>query len=282
MLIGVHVSISGKIYEAIDRAEALGCSAMQIFSRNPRQWRQKSIDPLDAEEFRQRRSRSGIDIVAVHVPYLINLATGYQGLYEKSILAYVEDINECSLLGAEYLVTHMGSFKNFSHEEGLKRLTLAVKLILDRTRDSKVRLLLENTAGSGSWLGASFEDHARVFDAVKNPQRLGVCLDTAHAFAAGVNLRDEAAADGLIGGIRRLCGKGALRLVHLNDSMSALGSRADRHQHIGRGRIGRKGLAHVVNHPALAGVAFILETPKDGPKDDQLNLKRARRLFREG
>lgn len=282
MYLGVHVSISGKIYESIDRAQALGCTAMQIFSRNPRQWRQHFPSQEDIQEFKRRRKASGIKVVAIHVPYLVNLATSYDSLFEKSIEAYIADLRESSLLGADYLVTHMGSYKNSTILEGLSRFAKALDIILKETRDIKnVELLLENTAGSGHWLGAVFEHHKYILDHVKEPERLGVCLDTAHAFAAGWNIKNLLDCDALLRYVDRCVGRKALKVVHFNDSKTSLASHADRHTHIGKGHIGLKGLEYIINHSWLKDAAFILETPKDKPLDDQLNLERVRRFVKD-
>ena len=280
MYLGVHVSISGNIYESIDRAQALGCTAMQIFSRNPRQWRQRHLSREETQEFKRRRRHSDIKVVAVHVPYLINLATGYDILHQRSIEAYIEDIKETALLGADYLVTHMGSFKNSTEAEGLKQFISALDFIFKETKDIPVKLLLENTSGSGSWLGYTFDHHKIIFDSVKDKARLGICLDTAHAFSAGYNIREPEVFDALLDEINAKVDKRALKLIHLNDSMASLGSRMDRHEHIGKGFIGLQGMKYIVNHPWLKNAAFILETPKNSPKDDKMNLNRVRRLLK--
>ena len=280
MYLGVHVSISGKIHESIDRATALGCTAMQIFSRNPRQWRQLELEKDDGTEFRRKLRLSAIKIVAVHVPYLINLAATYDVLYERSIKAYIEDIRETALLGAQYLVTHMGSFKHSTMNEGLGQYIKALDLIFKETKGLKVKLLLENTAGSGSWLGYTFDHHRIIFDSVKDNSRLGVCLDTAHVFAAGYDIREPKVVDALLDEIEKKVGKKALKLIHLNDSMTELGSLSDRHDHIGKGFIGLKAFEYIVNHPKLSDVAFILETPKDTPRADKMDLSRVRKMLK--
>jgi deoxyribonuclease-4 len=279
MYLGVHVSISGKIGEAVDRAQKLGCSAMQIFSRNPRQWRDLALSDEDAVEFRKRREASGVRVVVVHIPYLINLATSYDVLYQKSIAAYIEDMKETARLGAQYLVTHMGSYKNSTKEAGIKQFIAALDVVLAQTKDLGVKLLLENTAGSGHWLGATFEHHRRIINSVKHPECLGVCFDTAHAFAAGLDIRRPEVFDELIDDIDGRLGPDAIKVVHLNDSLSALGSLADRHTHIGKGEIGLDAIKHIVNHPLLANAAFILETPKETPRSDRTNLARVRKLI---
>lgn len=281
MYLGAHVSISGKIYEAVDRAAALGCTAMQIFSRNPRQWRALSLAKEDEEEFKKRLKRSPVRVVCVHVPYLINLATGYDVLYKRSIQAYIEDIRETGRLGAGYLVTHMGSCKGSTPSEGLRQFVKALNIIFSETKGSRVQLLLENTAGSGNWLGATFDHHRLIFDSVKERARLGVCLDTAHVFASGVDIRKPAVFDGLLNEIADKLGRKALKAVHLNDSLTELGSRADRHENIGEGLIGLKALKYIVNHPRLSQAAFILETPKRTSRADRMNLNRVKKLIKK-
>jgi len=253
---------------------------MQIFSRNPRQWRQAPISEQDALEFRRSLRASGVKAVAVHIPYLINLATCYDTLYKRSIDSYIEDMHETAALGAQYLVTHMGSFKNSTLQRGLKRFIEALDIIFSQTKGlTGVKLLLENTSGSGSWLGSTFDHHRIIFDRVSDNSRLGICLDTAHAFAAGYDIRRPEVFDGLLDSIDVKVGKEALHLVHLNDSMSDCGTHIDRHDHIGKGFIGLKAFGHIVNHPYLKDAAFILETPKDTPRDDKLNLNRVRKLL---
>jgi len=278
--LGVHVSISGKIYESVDRAAKLGCSAMQIFSRNPRQWRSLSINEADAREFRRRRQAAGIKVVAVHIPYLINLATPHDDLYHKSIDAYVQDVREAAALGAEYLVTHMGSHKDSTAEAGLSRFAGAIDKVLQRTRGLPVTLLLENTTGAGHWLGGMFKDHERVMRGVRDRDRPGVCVDTAHLFAAGHDIRAPRAFDAVLDEVERRCGRKAVRVVHVNDSAGGLGSLLDRHASIGEGKIGKKAFAHIVNHPRLRHAAFILETPKSRPREDATNLRRIRKLIK--
>jgi deoxyribonuclease-4 len=280
MVLGVHVSISGKIYDAVERARRLGCSAMQIFSRNPRQWRSRDLDEADVREFRRRRAAGGLKVVAVHVPYLINLATPDDALYHKSIDAYVEDTRETAALGAEYLVTHMGSYKDSSAEAGLSRFSRAIDIILQRTRGAGVMLLLENTTGAGHWLGGVFKDHERVMKSVRDRKRLGVCLDTAHLFGAGYDIRLPGAFDAVLEEVERRCGRGSVRVVHLNDSAGELGSLVDRHASIGKGKIGLKAFSHIVNHPRLENTAFVLETPKTTPREDAANLRRVKKLIR--
>jgi deoxyribonuclease IV len=280
MNLGVHVSAAGHIYESVDRAHALGCTTMQIFSRNPQQWKPKKIDDADAAEFRRRRQAMRISPVFIHIPYLINLASPEKRLYAASIDAYIKDIIEARKLGADYIVTHMGSRKDSSVESGLRRLSSAVREIIHQTHTADVGILLENTAGSGTSLGASFVHHKAVIDAVGGSSRLGVCLDTAHAHAAGYDLASSRGLGALLTEIDESVGVERLRLVHLNDCRSTLGSHVDRHEHIGQGTIGIPGMRRIVNHRKLKNCAFILETPKDSDRADALNLERVRKIMR--
>ncbi|HRZ13907.1 MAG TPA: deoxyribonuclease IV [Candidatus Omnitrophota bacterium] len=278
MLLGVHVSIAGHIYEAIDRAAALGCTAMQIFPRDPRQWRKTRLKPEDIEEFRLRRRQSGMAKVFIHIPYLVNLASPYNILYKGSIRAAVQDMQEAAALGAEYVVAHAGSHKDSGEGKGLHRLTQAVNRILDKTKALPVSLLLENTAGAGSWLGYRFEHLAYVFRRTEQPARLGVCLDTCHAHAAGYDLVTPAGYEQTMRVFGKQVGWEKLKLIHLNDSKDACASHRDRHEHLGKGMIGLQGLGRLVNDSRCAGAAFILETPKDTARSDRMNLARVRKL----
>jgi len=278
MYLGAHVSIAGKIYDSLERTKLLGCNAMQIFSRNPRQWRELKLSKVDVKEFKKRRKAYGIDYVVVHIPYLINLASPYDVLYKISIRAYIEDLNETQALGAEFLVTHMGSHAKTSEEEGIERFANALNEIFDKTKGNKVKLLLENTSGSGSWLGYTFQHHKMIFDRVKLRDRLGVCLDTAHAFAAGYDLRKQEGLVKLLVDIDTLIGLDKVKVVHLNDSKKDFDSHLDQHDHIGAGKIGLRGMQGVVRSKQLKDKVFILETPKKNDDDDLKNVTLVRGL----
>ena len=281
MLLGVHVSIAGHIWESIDRAEALGCNVMQIFSRDPRQWRKSKIKAEDIQEFRLRREKSGIQKVFIHIPYLINLASPYNVLYQGSLRAYIQDMKEAQALGADYIVTHMGSHKESGEKQGLKRITVALNRILDKTKDSSVGILLENTSGSGSWLGYKFEHQRQIIEGLENKKRVGVCFDTCHAYTAGFDLSSPEGYSKTIESLDRIVGLKRLKLVHLNDSRDELGSHADRHEHIGKGSLGLEAFRRIVNDPRLAGSAFVLETPKDSENADKRNLKAVKKLIKK-
>ena len=278
MKLGVHVSIAGKISEAVPRAESLGCNTIQIFSRNPRIWEQKKLSDDDALEFREKLKRSNIDPVFIHVPYLTNLASPDRSVFETSIRYFIEYIREAEALGIHFLVAHMGSHKKDGESRGLGRLARAINIIFKRTPKSKVALLLENTAGSGSWLGYRFSHHQRVIDKIENKGRVGICLDTCHAFAAGYHIAGKEGLESLVAEIEELIGMEKLRLIHLNDSRDPFGSKKDRHADIGKGTLGLKAFESIVNHPKLKDIPFILETPKMTPEDDTRNLETVRHL----
>jgi len=290
--VGVHVSIADRIYEAVERAKGLGCDTFQIFSRSPRSWQTKELKKAEAEEFKKRRKEAKITPVVVHIPYLINLASPVNSLYQKSISAYIEDIRRAEMLSAEYFVTHIGNHKGKGEEYGISRIVSALNQIISQTKPH-LKILLENTAGAGTVLGSNFAQIAAIIKGVKEAKYFGLCLDTAHAYAAGYNIATEKGLDEtlkeidkliglnqlfLLKEIDKLIGLNQLFLIHANDSKTVLGSRIDRHEDIGKGKIGRRGFTFIVNHPALRELPFILETPRKRPDEDIENLKIIRAL----
>jgi deoxyribonuclease-4 len=281
MILGVHVSGAGKIYQTLDIAHNLGCDTMQIFARSPQSWRNDSqLAAEDIEEFKARRKKYKINPVFFHISYLINLASPEPRLYNGSIQAYIEDIQEAEKLGADYIVTHMGSHKETSEDAGIKRLVEALNKILEKTSGSKVGILLENTSGSGSWLGYRFYHQHKILKGLKEKSRVGLCLDTAHAYLAGYNLAAKQGLEKMLDEIQELVGIKLIKLIHLNDAAGELGCHHDRHDHIGRGHIGLSGMKRIINHPKLKNIPMILETPKTTEESDKENLRLARELSR--
>jgi deoxyribonuclease-4 len=278
MLLGVHVSASGKIYEALTRARELGCNTMQIFSRNPQRWREDFLSPKDIDEFKRRNALFKISPLFIHIPYLINLASPDPKLYGASIEAYIEDILEAEAIKADYIVTHMGSHKETSEEEGIARLIEALNIILDKTSYVDVGILLENTSGSGSWLGYKFSHQREIIRGLKHKERVGLCFDTAHAYLAGYDIATKDGLEATLAEIDEMVGIDLIKLIHLNDAQTELGSHHDRHDHIGKGKIGLAGMERIINHPKLKDIPFILETPKKSPGDDMMNLKLVKKL----
>ncbi|MBU1125635.1 MAG: deoxyribonuclease IV [Candidatus Omnitrophica bacterium] len=282
MVLGVHISGAGKASLALVAAHDLGCNTMQIFSRNPRQWRRdKPLAPEEIHAFRANKQKFKISPVFVHIPYLINLASPEPRLYHASIEAYIEDIQDAQELGVDFIVTHMGSHKETSEEEGLKRLVDALNTIIEKTAKCRVGILLENTAGAGSWLGYTFAHQRKVFQGVKRKERLGLCFDTAHAYVAGNNIATKEGFEKVIAEIDTQVGLEHLHLIHLNDALGKLGSHHDRHENIGKGAIGMEGMRRIINHPAFADKAFVLETPTRKDGDDLKNLKTVRNLHKD-
>lgn len=277
MRIGLHVSIAGKIYESLDRAKALDCNTMQIFSRNPRGWQAANLDKEDVAKFRALKVKYDIAPVVIHIPYIINLATPNDVLYKRSIEAYIDDIERADLLGAEYFVTHLGSHTGSGEDNGIKRFADALKTIIKRA-SPKTTILLENTAGSGDGIGYRFEHLKRIIDAQLKTAKVGVCLDTSHTFAAGYDIKSKTGLDKTFKEFDKLLGLSLIKVVHFNDSLVAFDSHVDRHQHIGRGEIGLEAMGRIINYPGLKDAAFIMETPKESEKDDLKNMAVAKKL----
>lgn len=277
MKLGVHVSIAGHIYEAVDRAAELGCNTFQIFSRNPRGWAATKLDPNDVEEFKKRRKEKGIAPVVVHIPYLINLCSPEEGLWRKSANAYINDIKRADMLGAEYFVTHIGSHKGKGEEFGISRFATGLNEAIEKAKP-KLMILLENTAGAGDWLGYKFEHLKAIIDKIEEKKRVGICLDTAHTFESGYDVKTKAGLDSTLKRLDSIVGIERIKVVHLNDSKTAFGSNVDRHWHIGKGGIGKDGMKAILNHPKLKDLPFILETPKKNEEDDIANLNTVRKL----
>jgi deoxyribonuclease-4 len=275
MRIGAHVSIAGGLPLAMDRAVRLGCECAQIFVGNPRQWRAASYPAEELAEFARRRADAGIDPVVAHAPYLVNLATPDPELRARGVGALAESLRVMEAVGGLGVVTHIGSARGDDPGVALARVADAVRQALGRTRQT--RLLLENSAGGT--LGGSFTQLRDLLDRLAGEVRVGICLDSAHLFAAGVDLRRARGVTAMLDDFDRVVGRDRLWLFHLNDSRSALGSRLDRHENIGQGEIGSAGFRALLREPRLAELGGILETPgfdRLGP--DLKNMGILRRL----
>lgn len=275
--LGVHVSISGGLEKAVLRAKELGCTALQIFSRNPRGWQTAPLKAQAIINFGHLISKEDIEPIIIHTPYLVNLASPEEQIYKKSIQALALDLHRARLLGANYVVTHMGSSKGRSVEIGLRKVIQALKIALDLK--STVSLLLENGAGGGWEIGSSFEQIKMIMEEVKAGSRLGVCFDSCHAFVAGYDFRSKERANELAKEIERTVGFENINLLHINDAAGDLGSHLDRHEHIGKGKIGIQGFNSLLAHPSFRGIPIILETPKKDLQDDRRNLKKIRQVL---
>lgn len=278
--IGCHVSIAGTLAKAIGRAEERTCTTCQIFTQNPRGWKVKPLTEEDAAAFREAVRESGINPVVAHMPYLPNPASPREEVWEKSVAAIVTEVERCRMLDIPYLVTHLGSSLGSPEDEARERAITAIGKGAAAS-DEEVMILLENTAGTKNSIGTTFEEIAMIMDGVKSHGPVGVCFDTCHAFAAGYDLRTPETTDAVIQNFDTAIGLSHLKVVHLNDTISTLNGRRDRHEHIGLGEIGMEGIRSVVTHPALCRLPFICETPVDDRRDDYGNIACVRDLAGE-
>ena len=279
--IGLHAGIAGGLHNALLKAHALGADAVQIFSRNPRGWQARPLGDEEVAGFRRVRAECGITPVVIHANYLINLAAADPVIRAKSVASFREEVERGLALGADYLVVHPGSARGACEADALRTCAESLREACDGLDLAGFRILLENTAGQGECIGHRFE-HLRALVARCPGLPLGVCLDTAHAFTAGYDLRDE---DGLAAALDSLdanVGLASVRAVHFNDSKAPYNSRVDRHYHLGLGHIGAEALARVASDPRLAHAAFLLETPQDEHGDDERNLAALRSYIGRG
>ncbi len=274
--VGVHVSIAGSLDLAVDRALDAGCDVFQMFSRNPRGWGFKPLTDADAELFRKKIATTGI-LPVDHMPYLPNLASPKQEIWEKSVQTLTTELDRCGRLGIPYLVTHLGHHLGDGIAGGRQRVITAINQAL-AAQESPTLLVLENTAGEKNSVGSSFEHIRAIMDGIKEPSRIGVCFDTCHAFAAGYELRTEAGLAGTLEQFEEQVGLDQLRVIHLNDTKGDLGSGLDRHEHIGMGFIGEDGFRRILHHPVFSKLPLVCETPVDDRRDDRGNIAKVREL----
>ncbi|MCI0639431.1 MAG: deoxyribonuclease IV [Gemmataceae bacterium] len=283
-LLGAHMSIAGGYYKALLKAKEYGCDTVQLFTKNNNQWRGKSMTDEDIQLFQQHWRDSGLRIPIAHDCYLINLASPQLPLYRQSVEAFVDEMERAEKLKLAYLVTHPGAATDGDEAAGLRRVARALDEVHRRCRKFNVRVLLETTAGQGSSLGHRFEHLARILDLSKHPDRIGVCLDTCHVFAAGYPLSPQKEYRATFRGFDRIVGLDKLKAFHFNDSQKPLGSRIDRHAHIGQGCLGLEPFRYLVNDRRFRNHAMILETPKegaDGADMDPVNLRVLRSLVKK-
>ncbi|HEY2762114.1 MAG TPA: deoxyribonuclease IV [Pirellulales bacterium] len=286
-ILGAHQSIAGGYYKAVEIAAQCSCDCVQLFTKNNNQWRAKTLTEEDATKFQEALKRLKIAHPVAHVSYLINLAAPDDGLWRKSIEAFAIELLRAEHLGIPGVVMHPGSFTISSEEAGLARIVTALDEIHAYVGELKVLTLLENTAGQGSALGWRFEHLRTILDGVNEPKRLGVCIDTCHLLAAGYPISTEKDYAATIKELDKIVGLKLIKAIHLNDSKKDLGSRVDRHEHIGRGKIGLEGFRLLLNDERFAKVPMYLETPKEdeegkpnGIKLDKMNLATLRGLVK--
>ncbi|MGH9968363.1 MAG: deoxyribonuclease IV [Pyrinomonadaceae bacterium] len=273
--IGFHAPITGGLQNALLRSKELDCQAVQIFSRNPRGWKAKPLSDEEVELFKRVRRQTKISPVVVHANYLINLTAADEEILRKSRDSFREELERAIRLKADYLVVHPGSARGACEAVGIATCADSLKFASDRLDLSSIRILLENTAGQGESIGQRFEHLRKIMGACPGIP-LGVCFDTAHAFTAGYDIRDEEGLETTIQALDREVGTKKVRAIHFNDSRAEYYSRVDRHWHIGKGHIGSDALRRVAQHPRLSHGAFILETPYNTPEDNRPNIEALR------
>jgi deoxyribonuclease-4 len=283
--IGAHMSIAGGCDRAVRAAQAIGFQAVQLFTKNNNQWQARPLTDAHVAAFRAAMAEAGIADPVAHNSYLINLGSPDDALWDRSIDAMTVEVERCAALGIGDLVAHPGAHMGRGEEAGLARIAAALDEIDRRTRGTAVRIDLETTAGQGTCLGHRFEHLGVLLDRVAAPERLGVCVDSCHIFAAGYSLTTPAEYDETIGELDRAVGIGRVRVWHLNDSRRERGSRVDRHAGIGRGHLGLEPFRHILRDLRFRSIPMILETPKgteDGAELDAINLGVLRALEGDG
>ena len=281
--IGAHMSIAGGVFRALDRGEELGLETIQIFTKNANQWAGRPLTEEERERFLHRREETGIEPVVAHDSYLINLASPDKEMFARSLDAFEDELLRCRRLEIPYLVMHPGAHLKTGEARGVAQVGRAIRVAL-LEEEGGVRVLLETTAGQGTQLGYRFEHLRDIMAEIGIPERVGVCLDTCHVFAAGYDIRTEETYARTMEEFDRVVGLDTLRVVHVNDSKRELGSRVDRHEHIGRGQIGEEAFSFFLRDERLSTLPFILETPKTAPDTqvpmDTVNVERLRKMLR--
>ena len=279
ILLGAHMSIAGGVHTAVERAMSVNCTALQLFVKNSNQWKGKPLSDDDVSTYKKLMRESRIRSVVVHDTYLINLCAVDRVILKKSRAALRDELHWSETIGANYLNFHPGSHMGAGENDGIKRIAESLNLVHEQTKGYKVRSVLEATAGQGTSLGYRFEHLRAIIDLVDERERMGVCIDTCHVFAAGYGIATEAGYERTFNEFDDILGLDRLVAFHVNDSKRELGSRVDRHEHIGKGKIGKNGFRLLMNDPRFQNIPKILETPKgEDLKEDVVNMKVLRRM----
>jgi deoxyribonuclease-4 len=283
LLLGAHMSIAGGVYTAVERGTSIGCTTMQMFVKNNNQWRGKPLTETDVATYKDLLSKSSIGPVVVHDTYLINLCAKNKTILRKSRAALKDELDRCEQLGVPYLNFHPGAHVGQGEEEGIKIIAESLNMIHEETAGYKVKSVIETTAGQGTTLGYTFEQIRSIIDAVDSRERMAVCVDTCHVFAAGNDIATERGYETTFEEFDAVIGLDRLVAFHVNDSKREFGSRVDRHEHIGKGKIGLAGFGFLMNDNRFRNVPKILETEK-GPEmlEDIENMKVLKSLIRRG
>lgn len=276
-LLGAHLSIAKGFDKALYEAQQLGCSTLQIFTKNANSWKEKDVSPKKIKEFAKAKQQTGIQIIASHTAYLINLASKDRDIRTKSIQALKNELLRSAKLELSFVVLHPGSHNGAGEKEGILLLAESINVIFDEVSENIPLLLLETTAGQGTSLGHRFQQLASIMEKVTRSQNVGICMDTSHIFAAGYDIRTQKSYHHTMEAFESAVGFRHLHLFHLNDSKKDLGSRIDRHEHIGKGFIGSDAFKYIMNDPRFCHIPKIIETPKEDNMD-RVNLEFLRNL----
>jgi len=277
-LLGAHMPTTGGLHRAILSGHEIGCTAVQLFTTSPRQWRARPLSEEEIAAFDEARQQTGIHTVISHDSYLINLAAPDQDVLQRSREAFLDELQRAEALNIPWVVTHMGSYLNSSEEAGLTTLGESVRFLLHQTEGLRVGIALETTAGQGTNLGYRFEHLARIIEMAGGSERIGVCFDTCHVFVAGYDIRTPEALSATLNEFDRIIGLQRLKVIHVNDAKKPLGSRVDRHEHIGDGELGLETFRILLHEPRIAHVPVILETPEP-EKMHPVNLRRLKEIL---
>lgn len=274
--VGFHMSISAGLVKALENSRALGCDAVQIFSRNPRSWKKKVFDKKEVDLFKKKKKELDIFPLVIHSIYLINACSDKKDIYKKSKRLLAEEAKNTELLEGEYLVLHPGSCQN--KRAGIKKLAKAIDRAGEYLSGNKM-ILIENVAGGGNQVGKNFRELEMILNAVKKPEKVGVCLDTCHLFAYGYNLRIKMDVMSMFSEIVDTISLEKIKLIHLNDSKFELGTKRDQHSHLGKGYISTRGFTNLFEVGLIDHVPLIMETPKDSEDADKRNLNKLKRIL---
>jgi deoxyribonuclease-4 len=281
-LLGAHTSINGGVSTAVDLAEKLGFTAMQIFTKNNSRWYSKELSDKEIEKYKTRLKTSNIKFVVAHDSYLINLCSKDPEILKKSRDSFLDELKRCKMLDIPHLNFHPGTHGGLGEDEGIKLIADSINIVHSKTQGFKVTSMIETTAGQGTAIGYKFEHLRKIIDLIDEKDRMTVCIDTAHIFAAGYDIKDPTNYKVVINEFDNIVGLERLRCMHMNDSKKPLGSKVDRHEHIGKGFIGIQGFTNIMNDKRIEHIPKILETPKGKEQlEDLVNLKLLKNLIKK-
>ncbi len=280
ILLGAHMSIAGGVDKAVERAAKIGCTTFQLFTKNSNQWKANPLNEQTIQNYKRLLKLTKIKPVVAHDSYLINLCARDKSILKKSREAFIDELKRCEILEIEYLNFHPGSHMGLGEEDGIKLIAESINIAHEKTKGFKVKSMIETTAGQGTSIGYRFEQLRKIIDLVEDKRRLAVCVDTCHIFAAGYDIRTEQSYLSTFEEFDKIIGLKYLKAFHLNDSKKSLGERVDRHEHIGKGKIGLNGFRFIMNDERFVNIPKILETPKgEDMREDVINLRKLRRLI---